>query len=67
MGPGRGGACTYDWVENLLGLDMHSATKILPRFQDLKVGDVIPMGAHGPRTRTEVLESDHTLVLRSTA
>lgn len=65
MGPGRGGAYTYDWVENLLGLNMHSANEILPQFQDLKIGEVIPLGARGPRMRIEVLESDHTLVLRS--
>jgi len=32
MGPGRGGAYTYDWIENLLGLDMHSADAVLPEF-----------------------------------
>src|SRR5689334_10798477 len=32
MGPSpRGGAYTYDWIENLLGLDMHSADRVLPR------------------------------------
>ena len=32
MGPApRGGAYTYDWIENLLGLDMHSADRVLPR------------------------------------
>jgi hypothetical protein len=30
MGSGRGGAYTYDWIENLFGLGMHSATEILP-------------------------------------
>src|SRR5690349_4887838 len=25
MGSGRGGAYTYDWIENLFGLGMHSA------------------------------------------
>jgi hypothetical protein len=65
MGPGRGGAYTYDWVENLFGLGMHSATTILPEFQDAKVGDVTPLGAHGPRMRVEVLEPDRALVLRS--
>jgi hypothetical protein len=65
MGPGRGGAYTYDRIENLFGLNMHSADKILPEFQGLKAGDVIPLGAHGPRMRVEVLEPDHTLVLRS--
>ena len=35
MGPSpRGGAYTYDWIENLLGLDMHSADTVLPEFQD---------------------------------
>ena len=33
MGPTpRGGAYTYDWIENLLGLDMHSVDRILPEF-----------------------------------
>ena len=30
MGPGRGGVYTYDWIENLFGLDMHSADEIVP-------------------------------------
>src|ERR1043166_6188661 len=34
MGPSpRGGAYTYDWIENLLGLDMHSAGTVLPDYQ----------------------------------
>ncbi len=38
MGPTpRGGAYTYDWVENLLGLDMHSVDRVLPEFQDPQV------------------------------
>ena len=34
MGPSpRGGAYTYDWIENLLGLNMHSVDRVLPEFQ----------------------------------
>jgi hypothetical protein len=66
MGPGRGGAYTYDWIENLFGLDMHSADAILPEFQDLKVGDEMPLGKSGPRMRVEILDQDHALVMRST-
>ena len=34
MGPSpRGGAYTYDWIENLLRLDMHSVDRVLPEFQ----------------------------------
>src|SRR5215472_12419928 len=39
MGPGRGGVYTYDWIENLFGLGVHSTDTILPEFQDLKAGD----------------------------
>ncbi|HEV2639501.1 MAG TPA: hypothetical protein VGX23_30465 [Actinocrinis sp.] len=65
MGPGRGGAYTYDWIENLFALNMHSATSILPEFQDLKIADVIALGAKGPKMRVEVLEPDQTLVLHA--
>ena len=41
MGPGRAGAYTYDFIENLFGLDMHSADRIRPEWQELGVGDVI--------------------------
>ncbi len=65
MGPGRGGAYTYDWIENLLGLGMHSADSIAPEFQDLKVGDAQALGVHGPTLRVAVLEPERSLVLRS--
>ena len=41
MGPGRGGAYTYDWIENLFGLNMHSANRIVPEWQQIEVGDVL--------------------------
>src|SRR5215469_295609 len=65
MGPGRGGAYTYDWIENLFGLGMHSADEILPRYQDLKVGDAQRLGKRGPVLRVAVLEPERSLVLRS--
>ncbi|MEV4642948.1 SRPBCC family protein [Actinoplanes sp. NPDC049548] len=66
MGSGRGGAYTYDWIENLLGLDMHSADDILPQFQKLDVGDVLPLGKTGPDMRVEICEPERTLAIRST-
>jgi hypothetical protein len=65
MGPGRGGAYTYDWIENLFGLDMHSADTILPEFQDLKPGDTMQLGATGPRMRVELLDPDQALAFQS--
>jgi hypothetical protein len=65
MGPGRGGAYTYDWIENILGLGMHSADEILPPYQDLKVGDAQRLGIRGPLLRVAQLEPERSLVLRS--
>jgi hypothetical protein len=65
MGTGRGGAYTYDWIENLFGLGMHSADEILPQFQDVRAGDVLPMGGHRPGMRIEVLEPERAMAMRS--
>jgi hypothetical protein len=64
MGSGRGGAYTYDWIENLLGLNMHSARQILPQFQDLKVGDELPLGPGRPLMRVEICDPEQTLAIR---
>jgi hypothetical protein len=65
MGSGRGGAYTYDWIENLFGLGMHSAEQILPEFQHLAVGDLLPVGPKGPGMRVEICDAARTLVFRS--
>ena len=66
MGPGeRGGAYTYDWIEHLLGLDMHSADRVLEQFQDVKVGDVVPDRYGKPWMRFELVEPERVLALRS--
>src|SRR6185503_2333177 len=55
LGPSpRGGAYTYDWIENLLGLDMHSAERVLPEFQHPQVGDTFGYGKN--RMRLERVE-----------
>jgi hypothetical protein len=62
MGSGRAGAYTYDWIENLFGLDMHSADVILPQFQDLNVADEFPIGAG--TVRIEEIDAPLLLVAR---
>jgi hypothetical protein len=48
MGYRRGGLYSYDWLDRLFGyLDRPSANRILPEFQQLKAGDVIPIGRGG--------------------
>jgi hypothetical protein len=65
MGPGRAGAYTYDWIENILGLNMHSADAIIPELQQVSVGDAWQLGSRGPVLRVARLEPEHALVLRS--
>ena len=44
MGYRRGGLYSYDWLDRLFGfLDAPSAERILPEYQRLEVGDVIPV------------------------
>jgi hypothetical protein len=64
MGSGRGGAYTYDWIENLFGLGMHSADEVLEEFQNLKVGDAFPLGPNRPRMHVALLEPEHSLAFR---
>jgi hypothetical protein len=64
IGPSpRGGAYTYDWIENLLGLNMHSADRVLPEFQDPRPGEVIGYGTN--RMRLEIVETNRVLAWRS--
>jgi hypothetical protein len=66
MGPGRGGAYTYDWIENLFGLGMKSADRIHPEWQDIRIGDtpsVKPGRQPGPDAmRVRVLDPERALV-----
>ncbi len=64
MGSGRGGVYTYDWIENLFGLDIHSTREILPQFQDVKVGDEFPLGPGRPAFRVAVLDPERTFTIR---
>jgi hypothetical protein len=47
MGQGRGGLYSYDWLENLLGCDIHSVDRIIPALQYLAVGDPIRLVREG--------------------
>ena len=63
IGYQRGGLYSYDWLDRLFGyLDRPSATRILPEFQHLAVGDAIPLG-RGPSWPVAVVEPNRALVL----
>jgi hypothetical protein len=66
MGQGRGGLYSYDWLENLIGCDIHSMHRIVPELQHLTPGDVIrltPTERNNLFMRVAIVEPDRALVL----
>jgi hypothetical protein len=64
MGPSpRGGAYTYDWIENLFGLNMRSADRVLPEYQHPQVGDGFGYGSN--RMSFKIVEPEHVLATQS--
>jgi hypothetical protein len=63
LGQGRGGFYSYDFLENLVGCDIHSADRIVPEWQDVRVGDEVRLA---PEVALVVasLEPGRSLVLR---
>ncbi len=51
IGKDRAGFYSYDWIENLMGLGIKSSDRIMPEFQELKAGDMLP--GLGPVTALE--------------
>jgi len=62
IGTGRAGWYSYDWIENLMGLDVSSTERVIPEFQDLEVGDTIPL-APGLEIPVKVIKPNETLLL----
>lgn len=63
LGQGRGGFYTFDRLENLIGLNIHSVDRIVPELQRVKVGDIVPLTAIGGPTVVEI-KGGARLVLR---
>lgn len=65
MGQGRAGLYSYDFLENLAGLDIHSADRIHPEWLDIKVGDRFHLApAASADLEVGLVDPDHALVLR---
>jgi len=64
IGQGRGGFYSYDWLENLIGCDIHSSTRIIKDFQRLKIGDFVRLGPEGyPFYNVADIEPNEAIVL----
>jgi hypothetical protein len=64
LGQGRGGFYSYDWIENLIGLDIHSADRVLEQYQQPMPGETIALAPDGSGLEVERVEPDEALVLR---
>jgi hypothetical protein len=71
IGQDRGGMYSYEWLENLFGLDIHNTHQIRQNWQHLAVGDqvrVVPRGKLGMRDgyafHVALVDAPRALVLR---
>jgi hypothetical protein len=63
LGQGRGGFYSYDFLDNLVGCDIHSANRVLPEWQGIGAGDEVRL-APGVGLVVASAERDRSLVLR---
>jgi hypothetical protein len=64
MGQGRGGLYSFDWLENLAGLEIHSTDRILPECQLVAVGDAVRLAPDQDSVVVALVEPERALVLR---
>jgi hypothetical protein len=65
IGQGRGGWYSYEWLENLVGCDIHNADRIIQEFQHLEVGDSLRLAADMPGYPVAIVEPGRAIVLYS--
>jgi hypothetical protein len=63
LGQGRGGFYSYEWLENLVGCDIHNADSIVAELQDFKVGDGIKLHPQMPAIPAAIVEPTRAMVL----
>jgi hypothetical protein len=63
LGQGRGGFYSYDFLENLVGCDIHSADRVVPEWQQVEVGDEVRL-APTAGLKVAIFEPDRALVLQ---
>jgi hypothetical protein len=63
LGQRRGGFYSYDFLENLVGCDIHSADRIVPEWQSISVGSDVDL-APGVGLTAAFVEAGRALVLQ---
>lgn len=65
IGQNRGGLYSYEWLENLVGSNIHNAEYVMPRYQNPEVGDYITLYPNGPAYGIAELSAPRSLVLQT--
>jgi hypothetical protein len=65
IGQGRGGLYSYEWLENLVGCDIHNSNQIIQEFQHLEVGDSVRLAAEMSGYPVAIVEPDRVIVLHA--
>lgn len=65
IGQGRGGFYSFELLENLIGCHITNADTVLPRYQDLAVGDEIRLHPTAPPLVVTMLDLGRSIVLTS--
>ncbi len=63
LGQGRSGFYSYDFLENLVGCDIHSADRVVLEWQQIQVGDEVHL-APKVGLKVALVEPGHALVLQ---
>jgi len=63
LGQERGGSYSYDFLENLVGYDIHSAARIVPGWKHIALGDQVRLATQAGLAVVHV-EAGRSLVLR---
>jgi hypothetical protein len=63
LGQGRGGFYSYDFLENVVGCDIHSAERVVVEWQSIDVGDAVHLHPEVSLI-VAVVEPGRALVLR---
>ncbi len=67
LGYGRAGWYNHDWINAAMGVRYYegtrSSSRILPQFQNLKVGDVVPLNAPDSGWEVVSLEPNRLMIL----
>ncbi len=66
LGQGRGGFYSYDFLENLVGCDIHSVDHVVPEWQQTRVGDQVRLFPDGG-LEVAVADAPRALVLHGMA